>query len=476
MKAKGTSQTFVTVDYMSKLGYFCYLGLVIAYLMFIFAASFYGIDLDVVSVEKGKEKLFFSSIHVLTPSFHNLRDIATNVLLYMPLGFFWCAAIISKGRKAGKRYWFVGLVVSLIVEIVQAFVGRHSDVVDIVSNSGGFVTGFTIMNIAVKQFHLKPSHLLGVDAGTTQGALQTFAGLRFIFMAVVYVVSLLPLNISVAFSNLVAQLTIKEGQLHPKIILDPFFHIETQGQFFHSLLLKLLVFVPLAFFTYSISANRPLIKSKVIMHCLMFAVFVELSKIFVLSATTDISVIILSPLVAYVVCLILDKSNVGRGNVDGKNVSKPDSSGTSVDLFVGVLPVGLYLLFLIVLTFSPYGFEITASEIKAKFFESNFIPFKFHFTNRSISGAIDIAREFLIYVPLGVLAFPVVLRVLRANVLLALMVCAVLASSFALLMELSQLVVIGRYVDITDPMLATAGVVFGVFFRPLIVRLFKREA
>lgn len=465
MPFQSSNKSTLTKAGISLLGYYCFVVLVISYLIFIFAASFYGIDLEVASIERGKEKLFFSSIHVLTPSFHNLRDIATNILLYMPLGFFWASAIISKGKKSNKLFWGVGVLVSLTVETLQAFVGRHSDLMDVISNSGGFVTGFVILNIAVKRFQLNPSHLLGINTGTTEAALQTFAGIRFIFMTVVYVVSILPLNISVAFSSMVAQLTVREGQLHPRIILDPLFHFDTGGEFLHSLLLKLLIFIPLAFLTYSISSHRSLVRSLVIMHCLLFAVFIEISKIFVLGATTDISVVLLAPIVAYVVCLILER-----------NRKTPASKSSYLDSFSGVLPLGLYLLFLVVLTFSPYDFEISASAIKRKFLDSNFIPFKLHFTHRSISGAIDIVREFLVYVPLGVLLFPVMNRILKSKVLMALVVCIGFSGGFAVTMELAQLAVVGRYVDITDPMLAMAGVVFGIFFRPLILKILKRNA
>ena len=79
-----------------------------------------------------------------TRSFNVMVQLAGNVLLFIPLGFF-----LAYGRKI----WFgkalaIGLLVALSVETWQGLIGRTADIDDVILNGFG-VTGGVALAIAV---------------------------------------------------------------------------------------------------------------------------------------------------------------------------------------------------------------------------------------------------------------------------------------------------------------------------------------
>jgi glycopeptide antibiotics resistance protein len=111
---------------------------------------------------------------------------------------------------------------------------------------------------------------------------------------------------------------------------------------------------------------------------------------------------------------------------------------------------------------SPFEFELSVKVLKQKFlYESNIIPFKAHFSARSISAAVDIVREIIQYIPLGALI------ALSMNGRKTFIWAGLGGFCLAFFIELLQLSVIGRYVDLTDSLLAAAGAVMGALLLPL---------
>ncbi|MFH1755213.1 MAG: VanZ family protein, partial [Candidatus Latescibacterota bacterium] len=100
-------------------------------------------------------------------TYHDLRDIATNVLLYIPLGVFLSLAVSWKRAKSIPLWLLVGSAVSFLMEMIQAYVGRHPDPVDIATNTTGYVLGFAMVLVAVKQIGLHPSSFLGLDTASS---------------------------------------------------------------------------------------------------------------------------------------------------------------------------------------------------------------------------------------------------------------------------------------------------------------------
>lgn len=89
---------------------------------------------------------------------HNLYDDITNIFLFLPLGFlFRLSRRNHKDTLCLKALGF-GILVSVIIEITQAFlVGRYTSVIDVITNGLGAWLGaivFTLINHNMKERHV----------------------------------------------------------------------------------------------------------------------------------------------------------------------------------------------------------------------------------------------------------------------------------------------------------------------------------
>lgn len=433
-----------------------FLLLVIGYLIFIGLASFYLTHALPSSDHALKTLLQTVSIERL--SFHNLRDISTNVLLYMPLGF-----LLAMYRAALKRLklisplLLVGFLVSLFVEVTQAFIGRTSDVIDIVSNSSGYLLGYLVAWMAVYRFHLEPDIILGINKASETRTEQTLSAFRFIYVAVATITSLLPFNITVSLSDIFGKTVGVEGHM-PRLIIDPFYHFHGGHFDIQYISLNALVFVPLAFLSSIIFIQRK--QNNLFgptLHCLLFSLCIEFAQLFILSGRTDILIPILALIVGLGVSWTIFRLT-SVNNTKTLTIAATSSDTQSKSAIVTALI--FYALFLMIFMLSPYEFELSLSAIKHKVFESNFIPLRAHFSGRSISAAIDLIREPLFYAPLGVLLFLLIKD--HYSKWKGMAIAIVVTGATSGMIEIIQLSIVGRFVDITDPMLAVAGAIAGL--------------
>ena len=429
--------------------------LIVCYLLFIAAASFY-LTGNIPSTQSAINRLLFR-LGDFRVSLHNLRDISTNILLYMPLGF-----LVAMFIACTKRITLInihlcwGVLISLCVEITQAFIGRFSDFTDIVSNGTGYVIGFVIALQSINRFGMRPAALLGLVSEENTDTLNTLSGIRFVYLTVAFVTCLLPLDITVSFADIYGKLVAVNGAM-PRLIVDPFYHYSTLANDLQYLVLRLLMFLPLAFLSAFIQIHRS--QPSVFIpafHCLLFGLSVELANLFIRSGRSDIFVPIMGfcggLLVAYTVVYF----NRLRG---GLIRSEHNREQLYYLLSIGLL----YCIFLLAVSLSPYDFELSLSAIRNKLLvESNFMPFRAHFSTRSVAAAVDIVREVILYVPLGVIV-ALVFRTTKKTAArhYSLLVAAVLGFTFAIVIELLQLTVVGRYVDITDCLLGAIGCLAG---------------
>lgn len=70
----------------------------------------------------------------------DLRNTVLNVALFVPMGFL--LPLLWERYRKGMRAIYFGLCVSLTIEIVQLFLGRATDVNDLIANTAGTALGF----------------------------------------------------------------------------------------------------------------------------------------------------------------------------------------------------------------------------------------------------------------------------------------------------------------------------------------------
>ncbi|MCP4448866.1 MAG: VanZ family protein, partial [Myxococcales bacterium] len=223
---------------------------------------------------------------------HNLRDIATNVLLYMPLGVFLALSRSAKGGSFVSLWLFGGLAVSLTMEVGQSFIGRTPDVADLVTNTSGYVMGYWIIVAAIRFYGLNPLVFMGFHAGESQDRkTQSIAAFRFIGVCVYVLIALLPFDVSVKLTDLYAQLQPDETGV-PKIILDPLYSVSNWSKSGLKLTFELWALLPVAGLTAFLAGIRGRLSIfSPVFACVSVAFFCESAQICILSRRTDIAML-----------------------------------------------------------------------------------------------------------------------------------------------------------------------------------------
>lgn len=398
---------------------------------------------------------------------HDLRDITTNVLLYIPLGVFVALAFAGRGPRYLSPWLAAGLGVSLLMETGQIFIGRHPDAVDLVTNGLGHAIGYWVIAVAVRVFGFDPKALLGIGAGGEgDSRVRTIGAFRFIYIAIYALVALLPFDASVSLGDLYGQLFPgDDGRI--RLILDPAYHFGRWGEDGLKLTLELLGLLPIAVLTSFLSdvRGRRSAASPVLV-CVAVALPCEIAQVFLMSRTTDIFMIPLAALAGLAGWGIV-RIWFGLGDVETADPGRGGGARWRVILLAIVGYAALLLLFAL----SPYRFETDPSAVARKILhESNLIPLREHFATRSLGSAVDIVKETGLFVPLGMLVSLLIAGIRpgmpRVRVILA---AGTACALYAVFTELSQAVSVGRYIDVTDIFLAGAGGLAGAAMLRLFV-------
>jgi VanZ family protein len=404
-------------------------------------------------------------------SYHDIRDIATNVMLYMPLGVFLSLALSWKRPRFITLWLLVGPAVSFAMEMIQAYIGRFSDPVDLVTNTTGFLLGFWMVVIATRRFSLRPSAFLGIDdVPDLDQKTKSIASLRFLYICVYFIVALLPFDVSVRISQIYSQLFADSGETK-RIILDPLHHFKTwwDGGGL-KLIFELLGLMPVAILTALMDGlKKRLNVLSPIYICFILVSLTEISQLFILSRTSDI---VMFPIALIAGVLGWKAVDTWLKILDTRQYSTEHSAIDRNKVIL--IALAAYCLIVCLLAWAPYQFEIHPRIVFEKMaYESNLVPFKAHFEVRSIGSAIDIVKEIGIYVPMGLLITLLINNRYKNIRRLKLVILAGLfCGAFGVFTELSQAACVGRYVDVTDIFLAGVGGIIG----SALFRLFSGES
>ena len=74
-----------------------------------------------------------------------------NILLFIPLGFF-IPMVYEKMRFLHKTLW-ISFLITFSVEFIQFFIGRSSDIDDIITNLFGAMIGYGVFHCFQKSLH-----------------------------------------------------------------------------------------------------------------------------------------------------------------------------------------------------------------------------------------------------------------------------------------------------------------------------------
>ena len=432
-----------------------FFALTVVYVAFILYASFSFGGSRPFSLSEGLAQL--SGVADTFPRFrfHALRDISTNILLYIPLGFLlacWLAAL--KSLRLTTPWLLFGSGISILVEFTQLFINRYPDPVDVITNTAGYVAGFSLTLWAIRKYRFEVSSVFGLEHAVST-KVQVLQVIRFLYAGIYLIVQLLPLDISVSMTEVYAKLTAPLGG-SPRIIVDPLYHFHSDAIAWHQILLEFLGILPLGVLSASIYRLRGRLSwIGPPAFCLIFVFCVETAKVFVISATTDVFHMVLALVAGLIGSLIVTANSdlPRRFGFQAESLGAPRTA---------TLLCSVYALCLLLYMLSPYEFEPDLRHIWLKMrHEINWIPFYAHFSVRNIHSAVDIVREVLLYAPIGVLISFAGRHpwTRRRSVAISL----IIGLSLGAFNELAQVVVVYRVVDITDVLLASLGCAAGAW-------------
>jgi len=380
---------------------------------------------------------------------------------------FWSLAVYRRKARFLTPWIIAGTLVSLAMEVGQSFIGRTPDLVDIVTNSVGYVIGFWLVVAGVRFYGLDPVVFLGFDPDEVQDSkTQSIAAFRFIYICIYVLIAMLPFDISVRLSEIYAQL-LPDDTGRVRIVLDPLYTVSYWQDNGLKLTLELLGLLPVGALTAFLNGVRGRLSAfTAVFTCVWVALICEMAQVFILSRTTDIVMIPIA-VVAGIMGWWLVKVWFGVQGADARVARERDQANWR-PLVVALLGYALVIAFF---AWSPFDFEIDPKTVARKIiYESNLIPFREHFAVRSLGSAVDIVKETGLFVPFGLL-LSLMLMEIRPGLprLRTALLTGIISAGFATITELSQAVCIGRFVDVTDILLAGCGGLCGA----VLLQLFR---
>lgn len=107
-----------------------------------------------------------------------LKNTLLNIILFMPMGFLLPA--LWREYRSFKATLFSGFATSLLIEILQIFTFRLTDVDDLITNTIGTVAGYYLWKMAAKRIVKKPSE--GYEAKKRFGRYEPIIILAIMFL------------------------------------------------------------------------------------------------------------------------------------------------------------------------------------------------------------------------------------------------------------------------------------------------------
>ena len=97
---------------------------------------------------------------IVNSPFAYMKNTILNIILFIPMGFF--VPVVWKNFRSFKTMFFMGLAVSLGIELLQIFTFRLTDIDDLITNTAGTVLGYEISRRFSFPFSLKSVDSKGI--------------------------------------------------------------------------------------------------------------------------------------------------------------------------------------------------------------------------------------------------------------------------------------------------------------------------
>ena len=357
-------------------------------------------------------------------SFVSRMDIISNLLLFMAYGALFYLAF---AKRLSMRFWIFPIcvissfILSASVEFLQFFSpSRTSSVTDVIVNTIGGAIGCMAGWISYSFYKERLESRLEVILREKPLLL-----VLLIYSMAMFLNFLVPFNISIQVSDVWH--SIKNANLVPFSNYHNLRHYFIGAGAELTLYLILGFLINLCLISYT-RISRIATSIYAIILTGVFAIFVETVQIFFISRVTDATDVITAifgAVLGIFACILLRRKK---------------------------LLIGLYIVFILYYAFSPFAFTSSPDNLSIK----NFIPFHAYWEHTTIWTFTDLIEGIVLYLFLGFL-----LSLKPAKTKRSLLPYFLFGLTLGILIEFSQLFIIGRHFDITDALIAGIATSFG---------------
>ena len=419
------------------------LPLTLLYTLFVVYGSL--VPLDYVTMPFDEALARFHEIPYLNLGLHSRADWVANILLFIPLTFLWMA-LLDRGRRflpIAMLVWVVAVSFSVGIEFTQLFfpqrtVSRN----DIIAETIGAVLGILLWRLWGRAL------LDWVGRWSlANGAACKAERLLYLYLAVLFGYNLLPLDL------IISPVEIFHKWQDGRVLLLPFQGLHGDwAQRLYDLVMDVLIWVPPAFL-WVFSGRKSLLRA--FWWTLAAAGLLELAQLFVWSRVTDVTDL-LSAAVGAGLGVFVARHLAGGGQRFAK------SPVGARWWWPALLAAGWFGVLMLVFWY-PWDFRGDGQFIKSRLPLLAQAPFHAYYFGTEYRAITSLLSKLAFFVPFGFL-----LSMLGASLgassgrrpwVIALLVA--IAVSAGLFIELGQLALPGKSVDLADWLVSTVGVWLG---------------
>lgn len=433
----------------------------IGYTLFAVYGSLVPLDFRPMPLAEALEA--FGDIRYLSLGIASRADWVANILLFVPLAFFWLGVAWIDGRIR-RNVLATALVVlacaalCLGIEFTQLFFPpRTVSLNDILAETLGALGGVAIWWFVGP--HLRSWISRWSRARERRGLAE---GVLWFYLLALIGYNLLPLDLTVSPAELYHKW--KAG----RIVLVPFaFEFGSYEKALYGLITDVLIWIPAGFLWRLVSRRTSV---SVCLQVTLAAVLLELLQLFVYTRVSDVTDIFTAALGAAIGVALALRWSTDQAHPRRRPGERPRPRWGWLAALLG------YLLVLAVVAWYPFDFELDRERVGQGLRDLKRMPFEAYYFGTEYRAATELLRRVLFFLPLGaLLAVPALSFKSTVQRRLALLAAVAFLALAALGLELGQILIPRETADSTEWLLRTLGGVAGYVLTVVVHRRLRGD-